>query len=158
MAIRKIFGYKDPILRKKTKEVTEFDESLSSLLDDMLDTLHKARGVGLAAPQVGVLRAVCIIEIKDKLYEFVNPEIISHSESTNVYDEGCLSILDTKGKSYYFPVERYNRVTIEAKNRFGEKIKVKLTGFAARAAQHEIDHLSGILFIDKVANLPNDVL
>ncbi len=155
MATRKIINYTDSILRKKTKPVVDFDNSLHILLDDMAETLEKARGAGLAAPQVGVLRAVCIIDVNNHFYEFVNPKIVSRSESTNVYDEGCLSIKDDNGKSIYYPVERNNRVTVEAQNRFGENIKVKLKGFAARAAQHEIDHLDGILFLDHVKNLPD---
>lgn len=158
MAIRKILNYTDPILRKKTKEVTEFDDSICSLLDDMKETLTKARGAGLACPQIGILKAICIIDVNNKYYEFINPQIIASSGSKNVSDEGCLSVLGKNGKSIYLPVERANKVTVEAFNRNGEKIKVKLSGFAARAAQHEIDHLNGILFIDHVKELPSEII
>ncbi len=152
MAVRKILSYTEPILRKKCKQVVEFDSELATLLDDMADTLDKANGAGLAAPQVGILKNVCIIDVSDKFYEFVNPVIVSHSSSTNVHEEGCLSVKGNNGECLYYPVERYNRVTVEAFDRNGEKFKVKLTGFAARAAQHEIDHLSGIIFIDHVTD------
>ncbi len=152
MAIRKILNYTEPILRKKTKKVEEFDSELHELLDDMAETLAKANGAGLAAPQVGVLKAVCIIDVGDIFYEFINPQITEHSTSTNVHDEGCLSVLGKNGKSVFYPVERFNKVTVEAYNRHGEKFKVKLKGFPARAAQHEIDHLNGIIFLDHVTD------
>ena len=152
MATRKILNYLDPILRKKTKEVSTFDSELHNLLDDMAQTLNNAQGAGLAAPQVGILKAVCIIDVSDRFYEFINPQIIEHSSSTNINDEGCLSVKGSDGRSIYYPVERFNKVTVEAYNRYGEKFKVKLRGFPARAAQHEIDHLNGILFLDHVTN------
>lgn len=156
MAVRKILSYTEPILRKKCKQVETFDSELATLLDDMTQTLHKANGAGLAAPQVGILKAVCIIEVGDKFYEFVNPVIVSHSESTNIHEEGCLSVKGNNGECLYYPVERYNRVTVEAQNRKGEPFRVKLTGFLARAAQHEIDHLNGIIFIDHVTDFSNN--
>lgn len=156
MATRRILSYTEPILRKKCKQVEEFDDSLAALLDDMDETLQKAQGAGLAAPQIGILKAVCIIDVNDKFYEFINPVIVSHSSSTNIHEEGCLSVKGNNGECLYYPVERYNAVTVEAFDRYGEKFRVKLKGFAARAAQHEIDHLDGIIFIDHVSDFTNN--
>lgn len=147
MAIRNIVQVGDPTLRKKSFEVTNFDEKLHQLLDDMKDTLIKADGAGLAAPQVGVLRRVFIVSVEGQYFECVNPVILSQS-GKQIGDEGCLSV---KGK--FGSVERPNKLTLVAFDRYGKKFKVNAQGFLARAFCHEYDHLDGILYIDKALNI-----
>jgi len=144
MATRNIVKMGDPILRKKCKPVDKFDERLWQLLDDMKDTLHKAEGLGLAAPQVGVLKRVCIVEYEDLYYELVNPTLIS-SKGKCVDNEGCLSVEGFRGL-----VERPQSIVVEFFNRNGEKSRVEAEGYFARVFLHEMDHLDGILFPDKM--------
>ena len=151
MALRRIVTGDDEILRKKCRVVTEFDERLWLLLDDMKDTLYKADGVGLAAPQVGILRRAAIVletnvpEGEDEyIIELINPEIIS-IEGEQTGPEGCLSVPGRSGI-----VVRPERVTVRAQNAHGEPIEVTGEGFLARAFCHEIDHLDGILYVDKM--------
>lgn len=150
MAVRKIFKVGEPILRKIAKPVEEFDEKLWQLLDDMQETLVKADGAGIAGNQVGVLKRVCILSIMDENIEMVNPEITKMSKESEVYSEGCLSVCDKDGKLLYDNVERPVEVTVKYFDRFGKKHVRKLDGFLARCACHEIDHLNGILYIDRV--------
>ena len=150
MAIRNIVQVGDPTLRKKSFEVTNFDEKLHQLLDDMKDTLIKADGAGLAAPQVGVLRRVFIVSVEGQYFECVNPVILSQS-GKQIGDEGCLSV---KGK--FGSVERPNKLTLVAFDRYGKKFKVNAQGFLARAFCHEYDHLDGILYIDKAESVYED--
>ena len=147
MALRNIIQVGDPTLRKKSFEVTSFDSKLAQLLDDMKETLIKANGAGLAAPQVGVLRRVFIVSAEDKYYECVNPKIISQSGKQKG-EEGCLSV---RGK--YGTVERPLKVVVKAFDRNGKEITIKAQGFLARAFCHENDHLDGILYIDKAENI-----
>jgi len=147
MAIRNIVQLGDEVLRKKSFPVTDFGEKTHQLLDDMRDTLIKANGAGLAAPQVGVLRRVFVVLVDGKYYECINPEIIS-ATGKQVGDEGCLSV---KGK--YGNVERPNFVTIKAFDRFGKEFTVKAEGFLARAFCHENDHLNGVIYIDKAKDV-----
>jgi len=147
MAIRNIVQLGDEVLRKKSFPVTDFGEKTHQLLDDMRDTLIKANGAGLAAPQVGVLRRVFVVLVDGKYYECINPEIIS-ATGKQVGDEGCLSV---KGK--YGTVERPNFVTIKAFDRFGKEFTVKAEGFLARAFCHENDHLNGVIYIDKAKDV-----
>lgn len=146
MALREIMKFGDDILRKKCRPVTAFDEKLATLLDDMVQTLSSADGVGLAAPQVGILRRAVVIDIRDGkgTLELVNPEIIS-SEGSQLGDEGCLS-----APGEWCKVERPMRVTVKALDRTGKEFTVKGEGLLARALCHEVDHLDGILFIDRV--------
>jgi len=144
MAIRKIRIEGDPILRKKSRRVEKIDDRIKTLLDDMEETMRDENGVGLAAPQVGVLRQVIIIDVGDGLIEIINPEIVAY-EGSEKKEEGCLSIPGKIGI-----VERPYKVTAKGLNRDGENIEVKGEGQLARALCHEIDHLNGILFIDKV--------
>lgn len=144
MAIRNIVKEGDPTLRKVSRSVLNFDEKLAMLLDDMADTMYKAEGVGLAAPQVGILRRVCIVDIGDGLIELVNPVIIEESGKQNE-GEGCLSCPEKYGVT-----DRPMKVTVRAQNRHGETFTVSGEGLKARAFCHEIDHLNGILFLDKV--------
>ena len=144
MAIRKIVELGEEKLRKISKPVDKFDLRLRILLKDMADTMYKAEGVGLAAPQVGILRRVVVVDIGDGLIEMVNPEIISFSgEQTG--PEGCLSV---PGRSAI--VTRPNEVTVRYQDRNGDEYEATAEGFLARAFCHEIDHLDGVIYVDKM--------
>lgn len=144
MAIRNIVKEGDPTLRKVSRSVLNFDEKLAVLLDDMVETMYKAEGVGLAAPQVGILRRICVIDVGDGLIELVNPVIIEESGHQEE-GEGCLSC-----PNQYGITSRPMKVTVRAQDRNGETFTVSGEGLKARAFCHEIDHLNGILFLDKV--------
>ncbi len=145
MAIRNIIKRGDPTLAKRSREVTEFDVRLHTLLDDMMATLHKSEGVGIAAPQVGVLRRVIIVEPpKQAPLELVNPEILS-MEGECEDREGCLSVPGVWGV-----VRRPTKVVCRAQDRNGKSFTFTATGYAARIVCHETDHLEGKLFTDKV--------
>ena len=150
MAIRNIIQLGDPTLRKKSFEVTDFGERTQTLLDDMRETLIKAQGAGLAAPQVGVLRRVFIVSVDDEYYECINP-VITQKSGSQVGEEGCLSV---KGK--FGTVERPNKVTVKAFDRNGKPFTVKAEGFLARAFCHEYDHLDGIVYVDKATDIQED--
>ena len=150
MAIRKIVKYGDSVLTKKCRPVQKIDGRITMLLDDMIDTLHEAEGVGLAAPQVGVLRRVVVIDLGEGVIELINPEIIS-AEGEQTDAEGCLSY---PGK--YGLVTRPNKVTVRALNRDGETVEYTGEGLLARAFCHERDHLEGKMFIDKVIEWVED--
>ena len=143
MAIRNILQLGDPTLRKKSFEVTDFGEKTHQLLDDMKETLIKAQGAGLAAPQVGVLRRIFIVMVDDLYFECINPVIISQKGS-QTGDEGCLSVTGKFGQ-----VKRPNKVTVKAYDRNGKQFTVNAEGFLARAFCHENDHLDGIIYVDK---------
>lgn len=144
MAIRNIRKYNDEILRKKSKKVEKFDERLKQLLNDMAETMYQANGVGLAAPQVGVLKRVVVIDTGDGLIELINPVIVEQ-EGEQIEVEGCLSIPDVLGE-----VKRPKKVKVYAQDRNGNNINVTGEDLLARAICHELDHLDGVLFIDKV--------
>ena len=144
MALRKIRLEGDPILRKKSRPVEEMNERIKTLLDDMVETMNDAQGVGLAAPQVGVLRRVVIIDVGDGPIKIINPEIVEE-EGSYIDIEGCLSIPDKAGK-----VERPERVKIKYLNENWEESVLEGTELLAKAICHEIDHLDGILYTDKV--------
>lgn len=147
MALRHIVKLGDDILRKKSKPVTEFDAKLSVLIDDMKETLEKEHGVGLAAPQVGVLKRVVVLFDNDKFIELVNPEILKVSgNQQNI--EGCLSI---PGK--YGITSRPRKVVVKGFDRSGKEVKYTGRDLLARGFCHEIDHLDGILFIDNVLRM-----
>lgn len=150
MAIRNIIQIGDETLRKKCFEVTDFGPKTQQLIDDMRDTLFKADGAGLAAPQVGVLRRIFIVNVDDKYYECINPVIVKQSGKQSG-EEGCLSI-----KGQYGVVERPMKVTVKALDRFGKPFTVKAEGFTARAFCHEYDHLDGILYIDKAISVSKE--
>jgi peptide deformylase len=155
MTIRQIVTLPDPILRRKAKPVTRFDAELQTLVDDMIETMRAAPGVGLAAPQVGASECVIVVEyIEDeeaedtedapkKLYVMVNPEIKKCSETREMGIEGCLSVPGWQGE-----VERALEVTVKGLTRRGQPMKVKAKGWMARIFQHEIDHLNGVVFTD----------
>lgn len=144
MALRKIRLEGDPILRKKSRPVDEINDRIKILLDDMVETMDDADGVGLAAPQVGVLRRVIVIDIGEGPIKIINPEFIEE-EGSFIDIEGCLSVPNKAGK-----VERPERVKIKYLNEDGEEIVLEGTGLLAKAICHEIDHLDGILYTDKV--------
>ena len=140
MGIRNIVLEGDPILYKKCREVEKFDDRLANLIDDMLETMHKAGGVGLAAPQVGMLKRVVVVNVGDGNIELVNP-VITDSSGEQREEEGCLSC-----PGQYATTLRPMFVTVEAFDRFGKKVKYTGKALKARAFCHEIDHLDGILF------------
>lgn len=143
MAIRNILKWNDPVLRKKSRDVTVFDKRLHQLLDDMYDTLEEAHGAGLAAVQVGVLRRVVIIDVGEGLIELINPVIRERSEEAINTSEGCLSF-----PGQWYMVERPKRVTVDAQDRHGNPITVTGEDLLARALCHETDHTNGIVFMD----------
>ena len=144
MAIREIRKKGDEILYKKCKEVKNFDNKLHILLDDMYDTMKQSDGVGLAAPQVGILKRAVVIDIGNGRIELINPEIVEESgEQTG--SEGCLSVPGVYGE-----VTRPNVVTVKAQDRNGNEFTITGDGLLARAFCHEIDHLDGILYIDRI--------
>ena len=147
MAIRRILTAEEPILRERTKKVSTFDVSLHRLLDDMLVTMRDAPGVGLAANQIGVPLQVAVIEIEEKITELVNPQIVK-SSGEQLDWEGCLSI-----PGYVAEVERAAKVTVKARDRHGKEFRIKGEELMARALQHEIDHLNGVLYIDYLETL-----
>ena len=144
MAIRNIVKIGDDVLRKTCRTQLSFDEKLATILDDMAETMYAAEGVGLAAPQVGILRRFCVIDVGDGLIELINPVIVEKSGS-QTGSEGCLSIPER-----FEEVERPMNVTVMAQDRNGNNFTISAEGFKARALCHEIDHLDGILYIDRV--------
>ena len=159
MALRQIVHLPEPILRKKAKPVTKFDKELQTLIDNMIETMRDAPGVGLAAPQINISQQLAVIEYAEgeedeeenedasakpkKLYVIINPEIVKVSEEKVMGIEGCLSIPGLHGE-----VERYEAIQVKALNRHGSPVKLKVDGWMARIFQHEIDHLNGVLFTD----------
>ena len=160
MTLRQIVTLPEPVLRRKAKPITKFDKELQNLIDDMIETMRDAPGVGLAAPQVGVSERLAVIEyaededddeIEDaekpakpkQLFVIINPEIVKASEEKVNGIEGCLSIPGLLGE-----VERYEALQVKALNRYGKPVKLKVDGWMARIFQHEIDHLNGVLFTD----------
>ena len=171
MSIRKIVTVPNPVLREKAKPVRQITPDIETLIDDMIETMREAPGVGLAAPQVGVGLQVIVVEYAEgsedeepdaegdaeaappaqgspgkpkKLYAVINPEISRQSKETELGNEGCLSIPDYMGE-----IERYNTVTVKGLDRHGKSFKLKTKGWMARIFQHEIDHINGVLFIDR---------
>ena len=144
MALRNILKNDDPMLRKTCRPVTEFNDRLWQLLDDMADTMYKAQGVGLAGPQVGILRRVFVMDVGDGLVEAINPEIIEES-GTQVGQEGCLSFPNQWGY-----VSRPNKVKMKAQDRFGKWFIITGEELKARCICHETDHLNGVVFLEHV--------
>lgn len=144
MAIRQLRYVGDPILRKTSKKVTEINERIKILLEDMVETMYEYEGVGLAAPQVGVLRRVVVIDIGEGPIKLINPKIIE-KEGEVIDAEGCLSIPNRVGT-----VKRPEKVNPNHLDENGEKKVIEGTGLLAKALCHEIDHLDGVLFIDKM--------
>jgi len=167
MALRTIVTLPEPVLRRKARTVTKFDKNLQTLIDDMIETMREAPGVGLAAPQVNVSERLIVVEYAEeddeegedqpekpkKLFAVINPEIVKSSAETIMGVEGCLSIPKLVGE-----VERRAVVEVKGLNRHGKPVKIKAEGWLARIFQHEIDHLNGILFPDRAKRvwLPQD--
>ena len=147
MAIRNVVQVGDEVLRGKCFPVENFDNNLWTLLDDMKDTVKKEQGAGLAAPQIGVLRRVVVVDLEEGYFEFINPVIVSQKGEQTGW-EGCLSV---RGKSGI--VSRPMKVKLAYQDRFGEKYLLQAKGFFARAICHELDHLDGVLYIDKATHI-----
>lgn len=146
--VRPILTFEHPVLREKSKKVTRIDASIQRLLDDLTETMIDAPGAGLAANQIGVALRVCVVKGDDKqIWGLVNPELVK-GEGTQVGYEGCLSYPGWVGE-----VARHETVVVKGRNRRGKEVRIKSTGFTARAFQHELDHLDGILFTDRLTSL-----
>jgi peptide deformylase len=147
MAVRPILSLESPILRQKAKRIKHIDKSLDPMIQDMIDTMHDAPGIGLAAPQIGIPLRLMIIEIEDELTTLINPEIVK-TQGEWEPEEGCLSI-----PGYVANVKRAWAVTVKAKNRQGRDVRLKGVGLFGQALQHEIDHLDGILYVDRLDDM-----
>ncbi len=145
MAVREILLW-GAVLRQKAKRVTRFDQSIQQLIDDMIETVQAAPGLGLAAPQVGVPLRIAVIDVGETPTVLCNPEILE-MEGEYEPEEGCLSI-----QGYVANVKRAMKVTVKARNRRGKEIKIKAERLLAHVIQHEVDHLDGILFVDRLAS------
>jgi len=146
MALLEIKKYPDPILKKKCQEVEEVTPEIKKLIEDMIETLEKDnKGAGLAAPQVGILKRVIIAPTEKGFTGFINPKILKKRKDKILIGEGCLSF-----PGLFLTIKRSKEVEIEALDKDGKKIKIKARGILAPIFQHEIDHLDGILFIDRV--------
>ncbi len=160
MALRKIVTLPEPVLRRKAHAVTQFDKNLQTVIDDMVETMRDAPGVGLAAPQIGLSERLIVVEYYEheedeevenapkKVWTVINPEIIKASDEKLVGVEGCLSIPNLVGE-----VERHAAIQIKGLNRHGKPTKIKAEGWLARIFQHEIDHLNGVLFTDRASRV-----
>ncbi len=144
MALRNIRVEGDEILRKRSREISEINDRVLTLIQDMKDTMYHAEGVGLAAPQIGILKRIVVIDVGNGPIVLINPEIVN-VQGSQIDLEGCLSVPGVQGK-----VERPQKVTVKALNEKGEMFELEGEGLLARAFCHEIDHLNGTLFIDKV--------
>tara|TARA_A100001015_G_C15028070_1_gene731590 strand:+ start:1949 stop:2473 length:525 start_codon:yes stop_codon:yes gene_type:complete len=158
MTERKIIIEPDPILRKKSDDLKKVDNDLRKLLDDMLETMYAAPGIGLAAVQLGILKRLIVIDVskdKDKKNPLflINPEIIFKSDETSVFEEGCLSL-----PGYFAEIERPAQCQIKYIDYYGKKKELNASGLLATCIQHEIDHLNGILFIDYLSKLKKDMI
>lgn len=147
MARYKVVLNGDPVLRRISRPVKEVNDSIRKLLDNMAETMYYSHGVGLAAPQVGINKRVIVVDVGDGLYKMVNPEVVS---SSGIQDgpEGCLSVPNIIGN-----VKRSEHVKVKALDENGEEMVIEALGFKARAFQHEIDHLNGIIFTDKATDI-----
>lgn len=160
MALRKIVTLPETVLRRKAHAVTTFDKNLQTLIDDMIETMRDAPGVGLAAPQIGLSERIIVIEYYEreedeekedapkKVWALLNPEIVKSSSEMLMGVEGCLSIPGLVGE-----VERHAAVHVRGMNRHGKPVKIKAEGWLARIFQHEIDHLNGVLFTDRATRV-----
>ena len=158
MSQRKIVIEPDPILRKESEPIEKVDNDLRKLLDDMLETMYAAPGIGLAAVQVGILKRLIVIDIsKDKEKKnplfLINPEIVSKSKNTSTYDEGCLSL-----PGHFAEIERPAECQINFLDYNGKKKEISAKGLLSTCIQHELDHLNGILFIDYLSKLKKDMI
>jgi peptide deformylase len=158
MTIKPLIILPDPLLRQVSQPVERVDSELSQLVDDMLETMYEAPGIGLAAIQVGVPRRLLVIDLAKEGEEpaplvFINPKIIRSSDERSTYEEGCLSIPD-----YYAEVERPATITVTSLDRTGKEVTTEADGLLATCLQHEIDHLDGVLFIDHISRLKREMV
>jgi peptide deformylase len=158
MAVKDLKIYPDPVLRQRCQEVEAFDQDLARFIDDLAESMYAHRGVGLAAPQVGELLRVAVVDVAQQeddpvLFELVNPEIVAASEELSDYEEGCLSF---PGEAEM--VTRPSRVTVRARDRRGQPFEIEAEGLLATALQHEIDHLDGVVFIDHISRLKRSLV
>ena len=144
MALREVRVVPDTVLRKRSREITEITSRIKTLAVDMVDTMRKEDGVGLAAPQIGILKRIVVIEIEDKLYQMINPKILEFS-GEEIDFEGCLSVPNRQGR-----VKRPTWLKVRYTNLDGETTELEAEDFLARAVCHELDHLEGVLYIDKL--------
>ena len=147
MAVLPIRKIGDPVLKKIAEPIAKIDKQIKKLIIDMIDTMKDSEGVGLAAPQVGHSLRLIVIDIGEGPFEIINP-VITEADGEQCGPEGCLSVPD-----YYGEVTRFQTVTVEGLNRLGKKVKIHGEEFLARALQHEIDHLDGILYVEKTSSL-----
>lgn len=157
MKIHEVVKYPEPVLAKRADEVTVFDAKLARLVDEMFDSMYAAQGIGLAAPQIAISQRITVIDVSfkerpDEKLALINPEIVER-EGRQVEEEGCLSLPEIREK-----VVRSERVKVKAQNVNGEWFEVEGTELLARALQHEIDHLDGILFIDRISRLKRELV
>ena len=150
MAVLEVMKTGHPVLKQIAEPVEFVNKKIRQLLDDMAETMYKTDGVGLAAPQVNVSKRIIVLDDGNGLIEVINPELVK-KEGSQVGLEGCLSVPELFGD-----VERYDKIEVHGINRNNKKIKIKAEGFLARIFQHEIDHLNGILFVEKLVN-PNEI-
>lgn len=156
MAVMDIVTFPHKVLREETQAITAFDQDLQKLVDDMIDTMRDAPGVGLAAPQVGLSKKLVVVEygseadenFPKQLFVLANPEIVEHSTETVRGIEGCLSVPDLVGS-----VDRSRVVTVRAQDQHGKNLKIRAEGWLARIFQHEIDHINGILYTDRTTEI-----
>lgn len=156
MTIRKITTFPEEVLRQEAGPVDVFDEDLAKLIDDMVDTMREAPGVGLAAPQIGISKRIIVVEFGDEedetvpnqLYVMINPEIIKESNEKTPGIEGCLSVPGVVGN-----VDRSRVVTVRGQNIHGKPIKIRAQGWLARIFQHEVDHINGVLYTDRADDI-----
>jgi peptide deformylase len=158
MAIRPIIIAPDPVLKTKAKPVENIDGGIVRLMDDMLETMYRAPGIGLAAPQIGILQRVIVVDVADKdekpqPFAMANPEILWKSDETSVHNEGCLSLPD-----HYADVTRPKQVRLRYIDRDGEVRELDADNLLATCVQHEIDHLNGVLFIDHISLLKRNMI
>ncbi len=146
MSARKIRKIGDPVLREKSRGVEKIDGKVKSLVKDMIDTMEKEGGVGLAAPQIGVSRRVIVVNMGDEIKAFINPEIKIKGKEKIDSEEGCLSIYSIRD----FSVQRFRKVEVKAKDLKGKDVVIVAEDLVARIFQHEIDHLNGILYVDRL--------
>ena len=145
MAVLKVCTLPDPVLRQKAKKVNEIDASIQKLIDDMIDTMRAVSGVGLAAPQVGVSLRIAVIEIPgEEVITLINPEMVKR-QGERILEEACLSVPGYQGE-----IKRSEKVKVKAQDRMGKEFRLKGEDLLAQALEHEIDHLSGILYVDHV--------
>ncbi len=166
MSVLEILKIPNPLLKKKSEPIIDVNPSIRRILDDMADTMYSARGIGLAAPQIGVLKRLVVIDIsrieedengkligeKSTQY-FINPEIIASSEECSSENEGCLSVPEE-----WEAITRPDEVTVKYLDRSGREQTLHCTGLLARCIQHEIDHLNGVVFIDRVSKIKKDII